>query len=62
MENGEVVLLDYKTDVVDSMGELWNRYEVQLTYYQEALEKLTCKRVKEKGLYSFYLEGYEGIE
>ncbi len=62
VENGEVVLLDYKTDVVDSMGELWNRYEVQLTYYQEALEKLTCKRVKEKGLYSFYLEGYEGIE
>ncbi|MDE6016664.1 MAG: helicase-exonuclease AddAB subunit AddA [Acetatifactor sp.] len=62
VEDGEVVLLDYKTDVIDSMGELWNRYEVQLTYYREALEKLTSMKVKERGLYSFYLEEYSGKE
>ncbi|MDE6700547.1 MAG: PD-(D/E)XK nuclease family protein, partial [Acetatifactor sp.] len=62
VEDGEVVLLDYKTDVIDSMNELWNRYEVQLTYYREALEKLTGMQVKERGLYSFYLEEYGGKE
>lgn len=56
IEDGELVLLDYKTDVVHSMDELWNRYEVQLSYYQEALEKLMGMPVKEKVLYSFYLE------
>ena len=56
LENGEIVLLDYKTDVIDSMENLWNRYEVQLSYYQEALERLMKMPVKEKVLYSFYLE------
>lgn len=62
VEDGEVVVLDYKTDVIGSMEELWNRYEVQLTYYREALEKLTGMRVKERALYSFYLEEYGGRE
>ena len=56
VENGEIVLLDYKTDVIDSMDELWNRYETQLDYYQEALGRLMCMPVKEKVLYSFYLQ------
>ena len=56
-ENG-LVLLDYKTDSVDSMKELWNRYETQLDYYQEALQKLTGKPVKERILYSFRLGEY----
>ncbi len=56
VENGEIVLLDYKTDVIDSMEELWNRYETQLDYYQEALGRLMCMPVKEKVLYSFYLQ------
>jgi ATP-dependent helicase/nuclease subunit A len=56
IENGEMVLLDYKTDIIDTMEALWNRYEVQLTYYQEALESLMSMPVKEKVLYSFYLE------
>jgi len=58
VENGEVVVLDYKTDVIDSMKALWNRYEVQLDYYSEALEKLMQMPVKAKYLYSFYLEDY----
>ncbi len=55
VEDGKLVLLDYKTDVIGSMNELWNRYQVQLTYYEEALSKLMELPVKEKILYSFYL-------
>lgn len=50
-----LVLLDYKTDVIDSPQKLVDRYRVQLDYYEEALQSLTGKRVKEKLLYSFYL-------
>lgn len=55
-EDGGLVLLDYKTDAVPSMGELWNRYETQMDYYGEALRKLTGKPVRERILYSFHLE------
>ena len=59
VENGEIVLLDYKTDVIESLQALWNRYSVQIQYYEEALTKLMQLPVKEKILYSFYLEKYE---
>ena len=59
IENGEIVLLDYKTDVIDSLQALWNRYSVQIQYYEEALTKLMQLPVKERILYSFYLEKYE---
>ena len=59
IENGEIVLLDYKTDVIDSLQALWNRYSVQIQYYEEALTKLLQLPVKERILYSFYLEKYE---
>ncbi|MFA9465522.1 MAG: helicase-exonuclease AddAB subunit AddA [Velocimicrobium sp.] len=55
-ENGELVLLDYKTDRVSCEMELINRYQSQLNYYQEALEQISGKKVKEKIIYSFYLE------
>ena len=57
-EEGELVLLDYKTDKVDLIsGEdtLIRRYSVQLDYYEKALEKLTNKKVKERIIYSFAL-------
>lgn len=59
IENGEIVLLDYKTDVIESLQALWNRYSVQIQYYEEALTKLMQLPVREKILYSFYLEKYE---
>ena len=59
IEDGEIVLLDYKTDVIDSMEALWNRYNVQIQYYEEALTKLMQMPVKERILYSFYLEKYK---
>ena len=57
-EEDGLVLLDYKTDAVSSMEELWNRYETQIDYYQEAIQKLYGKPVKERILYSFHLEEY----
>ena len=59
IEDGEIVLLDYKTDVIDSLEALWNRYSVQIQYYEEALTKLMQMPVKERILYSFYLEKYK---
>ena len=56
VEEDGLVLLDYKTDSVDSLTELWNRYETQMDYYQEALQKLMERPVKERILYSFHLE------
>ena len=55
IEDGSIVLLDYKTDAVKDMDELWNRYETQMDYYMEALESLEGIKVSERHLYSFRL-------
>ncbi len=54
-EDGEIVVLDYKTDRVHAESELLQKYRTQLAYYGEALERLTGKQVKEKLIYSFAL-------
>ncbi len=54
-EDGELVVMDYKTDAVKTPIELLDRYRKQLDYYEEALEQLTGKTVKEKIIYSFAL-------
>lgn len=51
-----LVVLDYKTDRVNTANELTERYQAQLDYYSEALERITGKGVKEKLLYSFRLD------
>lgn len=55
-EDGCLVLADYKTDAVRGAEELVRRYQVQLDYYEQALVRLTGKRVKERIIYSFALE------
>ncbi|MDO4332487.1 MAG: helicase-exonuclease AddAB subunit AddA [Eubacteriales bacterium] len=55
-EDGALVVADYKTDAVKEAQELVRRYQVQLDYYAQALERLTGKDVKEKIIYSFALE------
>ena len=55
-EDGELVVLDYKTDRVSHESELSERYHAQLDYYAKALEQLTGKKVKEKLIYSFSLQ------
>ena len=54
-ENGELVVLDYKTDKVKRPEQLEAKYRAQLEYYAKALEQITGKHVKEKIIYSFTL-------
>lgn len=58
-EDGKIVLIDYKTDRVaglpDPEEEMLRRYRVQLKLYQEALERLTGRTVKDTWIYSFDL-------
>ncbi|MEY8000285.1 helicase-exonuclease AddAB subunit AddA [Clostridium sp. Mt-5] len=53
-EKNELVLVDYKTDYVESVEKIKEKYRIQIYYYARALEKLTGKRVKNKYLYLFY--------
>ena len=55
-ENGEIVLLDYKTDRVKTEEELVSRYKEQLRMYKLALETVIGKKVSQVYLYSFSLD------
>lgn len=55
VEEDGIVLLDYKTDRVDSATRLRDMYKEQLDLYAEALERIFPLSVKEKYLYSFRL-------
>lgn len=54
-EGEELILLDYKTDYVgeDGAEAIVRKYETQIRYYTEALERIRDKRVKGKYLYLF---------
>lgn len=54
-EDGEMVLLDYKTDRIKEEKELADRYRAQIELYRDAIERATGKPVKEQLLYSFCL-------
>ena len=54
-EGDGLVLLDYKTDRIQTEEELVRRYRKQLEVYASALEQTTGKCVKECILYSFCL-------
>ena len=54
-EDGELVLVDYKTDSVVKEQELIDRYKVQLDLYEKALHQITGLKVKEKLIYSVSL-------
>lgn len=56
IEDGQIVLMDYKTDSVRNVEELAGKYHVQLDKYAEVLEQLTGLVVKEKIIYSFCLD------
>ena len=60
-EDGELIVVDYKTDRVYSLQELRERYHTQLDYYAEALQRLTGKKVKERIIYSFTLQQEIGV-
>lgn len=57
-EDGEIVLVDYKTDWIE-MGQeqvLLERYQLQMVYYAQALQQITGKKVKEAVIYSFAVQ------
>ena len=54
-EDGEWVLVDYKTDRVKSGENLIKRYKIQMDLYKEALQRLTGMPVKACYIYSFRL-------
>lgn len=53
-EDGEIILLDYKTDAVPAEAEVFlaNRYSAQIHLYADALTSITGKAVREAYLYS----------
>ena len=55
IENGELILVDYKTDRVFDPQELRDRYQIQLDLYEQALSRITGMKVREKLIYSISL-------
>ena len=55
-ENGQLVLVDYKTDYVEKEQELVDKYTVQLQLYKKALEVGINKKVSKMYIYSVKLE------
>ena len=56
-ENGQIVLVDYKTDYVESGKEfeLVGKYKSQLNLYKQALENALGTKVEKVYIYSVYL-------
>lgn len=52
IEDGKIVLVDYKTDRVNEAGELIARYKTQLDLYAEALQKAFGIPAAQKLIYS----------
>lgn len=55
VENGELVVVDYKTDRLKSEEAFREKYASQVLLYKRALQECTGYRVKETLLYSFHL-------
>lgn len=54
-KNDELVLVDYKTDFIQTENELIDKYKKQLELYQRALEEALQKKVKYVFIYSTFL-------
>ena len=62
VEDGKLVVIDYKTDLIDSEEEFIEKYSSQVLLYKKALELCTGLEVKETLLYSFHLSREIGIK
>ena len=56
VEDGRIVIVDYKTDRANDAKELIDRYQVQLDFYEKAVNKTNENKVKEKVIYAFALK------
>lgn len=54
-EDGQIVIVDYKTDRVTAAEELVVKYRTQLEYYAAALKRLTGRTIRSLVIYSFCL-------
>lgn len=55
VEDNSVIIVDFKSDRVDSAEALKTAYSEQLNIYEKAAEKIFLKPVREKIIYSFAL-------
>ncbi len=55
LENGELVVVDYKTDALDNETDFVVKYASQVLLYKKALRECTGYNVKSAVLYSFHL-------
>ena len=55
IENGEAVIVDYKTDRVKELSKLAELYHKQVELYKSAIEKCTDYKVKKIIIYSVHL-------
>ncbi len=55
LENGQLVVVDYKTDRLESEAQFIEKYAGQVRIYKEALEQCTGYEVKQTLLYAFRL-------
>lgn len=55
VEDGQYVIMDYKTDRVNCLEQLVDTYHVQLECYQAAIEQISEMTVKDVIIYSVYL-------
>lgn len=53
IEDGEIVVVDYKSDTIENLAKERKSYELQVKIYMKILGKLTGKNVKEMYLYAF---------
>ncbi len=57
-DEGELVIVDYKTDKVKNLDRLKEMYTKQLSLYKIAIESCTDYKVKKCIIFSLYLEDY----
>ncbi len=62
LEEGRLHIIDFKTDRVEDVEELWQRYGVQIRLYAFAMEEVTGLPVGEMILYSTWLSESSGKE
>lgn len=62
IEDGKYVIADYKTDNVDNIKELSDKYSLQLQCYAKALNMIDRKGVSELIIYSVKFDDEEPVE
>lgn len=62
IENGEIVVVDYKSDTIENLAKEIDNYKFQVEIYMKILNKLTGMNIKEMYLYAFLADRELKIE